>query len=289
MQSSSIPSGISDAPRIVRTAVIQTRAAMNRDEMVNKQLAFIETAAEEGVQVACLQELCTTPYFCQVQDEIWFQAAERIPDSTTIRSMQASAKRHQMVLVIPMFETEGPGLYYNTAAVIDADGTYLGKYRKVHIPQNLGFYEKFYFRPGNVGYPVFATRYAKVGVYICYDRHFPEGARALGLGGAELVFMPAATGAKARDLWSIEQRSHAAANGYFVGTVNRVGKEPLGDTEFFGHSYFADPKGCMVAEGSGDEGVITSDIDLNLVRVARGIHTFLRDRRPETYAAIVEP
>ena len=151
-----------------------------------------------------------------------------------------------MVLIVPMYEEDEDtaGIYYNTAAVIDADGSYLGKYRKTHIPHVKGFWEKFYFRPGNLGYPVFDTAVGKVGVYICYDRHFPEGARALGLNGAELVFIPSATSRGLSEyLWRVEQVSHALANGYFVGTINRVGIEPLGDDDFYGQSYFVDPRG----------------------------------------------
>ena len=156
-----------------------------------------------------------------------------------------------MVLVVPMYEEDehASGIYYNTAAVIDADGTYLGKYRKTHIPHVKGFWEKFYFRPGNTGYPVFETAVGKVGVYICYDRHFPEGARALGLNGAEMVFIPSATSRGLSEyLWRIEQVSHAVANGYFVGTINRVGIEPLGEDDFYGQSYFCDPRGQFIGD-----------------------------------------
>ena len=187
----------------------------------------------------CFQELFYGPYFCQVQDPQYFSYTEHIPDGPTTKRMQALAKETGMVLVVPMYEEDehAQGIYYNTAAVIDADGSYLGKYRKTHIPHVKGFWEKFYFRPGNLGYPVFDTAVGKVGVYICYDRHFPEGARALGLNGAEMVFIPSATSRGLSEyLWRIEQVSHALANGYFVGTINRVGIEPLGEDDFYGQS-----------------------------------------------------
>ena len=177
------------------------------------------------------QELFYGPYFCQVQDAEYYAYTEQIPDGPTTKRMQDLAKQTGMVLVVPMYEEDeqASGIYYNTAAVIDADGKYLGKYRKTHIPHVKGFWEKFYFRPGNLGYPVFETAVGKVGVYICYDRHFPEGARALGLNGAEMVFIPSATSRGLSEyLWRIEQVSHAVANGYFVGTINRVGIEPTG-------------------------------------------------------------
>ena len=196
-----------------------------------------------------------------------------------------------MVLVVPMYEEDEDttGIYYNTAAVIDADGSYLGKYRKTHIPQVKGFWEKFFFKPGNLGYPVFNTAYAKVGVYICYDRHFPEGARALGLGGAEIVFNPSATVAGLSEyLWKLEQPAHAVANGYFVGAVNRVGVEaPWNIGEFYGQSYFCDPRGQLVAVASRDKDeLVVADLDLGMIQQVRNTWQFYRDRRPETYGAI---
>ena len=189
-----------------------------------------------------------------------------------------------MVIVVPIYEEEQAGVYYNTAAVIDADGKYLGKYRKTHIPHcKPGFWEKFYFRPGNLGYPVFETAYAKVGVYICYDRHFPEGARALGLNGAEIVFNPSATVAGLSEyLWKLEQPAHAVANGYFVGAINRVGNEaPWNIGEFYGQSYFCDPRGKIVAEGPRDkDAVVVADLDLDLIDEVRSVWQFYRDRRP---------
>src|SRR5690349_7223380 len=195
-----------------------------------------------------------------------------------------------MVCIVPVYEVEQAGVYYNTAAVIDADGTYLGKYRKNHIPQVApGFWEKFYFRPGNLGYPVFETAAGRVGVYICYDRHFPEGARILGLNGAEIVLNPSATVAGLSEyLWKLEQPAHAVANGYFVGAINRVGVEsPWQIGEFYGQSYFCDPLGKLIAEGSRDQNeLIVADLNLDLIAEVRNTWQFFRDRRPETYGGI---
>jgi N-carbamoylputrescine amidase len=206
--------------------------------------------------------------------------------------MQEQARRHRMVIVVPIYEEDEAGIYYNTAAVIDADGSYLGKYRKNHIPHCLpGFWEKFYFRPGNLGYPVFNTAAGMVGVYICYDRHFPEGARILGLNGAEIVMNPSATVAGLSEyLWKLEQPAHAVANGYFVGAINRVGVEkPWNIGEFYGQSYFCDPRGQLIAVGSRDKDeLVVADLDLGLIQQVRNTWQFYRDRRPETYGAITE-
>jgi len=242
----------------------------------------------------CFQELFYGPYFCQVQDPQYYSYTEKIPDGPTTARMQELAKETGMVLIVPMYEEDEhtSGIYYNTAAVIDADGSYLGKYRKTHIPHVKGFWEKFYFRPGNLGYPVFETAVGKVGVYICYDRHFPEGARALGLNGAELVFIPSATSRGLSEyLWRVEQVSHALANGYYVGTINRVGIEPLGDDDFYGQSYFCDPRGQFVGE-VGDphkEELLVRDLDLDKIDEVRQTWQFFRDRRPDAYGDLVRP
>src|SRR5882724_7221621 len=177
-----------------------------RELMLKAHLPLIEKAGGQGVQILCFQEVFTQPYFCPSQDAKWYAAAERIPDGPTVKLMQDLAKKYQMVIVVPIYEEAMTGVYYNTAAVIDADGSYLGKYRKTHIPQVAGFWEKFFFKPGNSGYPVFKTRYCKLGVYICYDRHFPEGWRALALNGAEYIVNPSATVAGlSQYLWKLEQ------------------------------------------------------------------------------------
>lgn len=195
-----------------------------------------------------------------------------------------------MVAVLPIDEEEAPGIYYNSAAVIDADGRYLGKYRKVHIPDMVDWPEKFFFRPGNLGFPVFQTIYGRVGVYICYDRHFPEGVRALALGGAELVVVPTATGEHSRSLWEIELKAAAIADSYFVAGVNRVGKEPAwSNAEFYGSSLVVNPNGESVAQGRQEDEIVIADIDLDLVRTQRSLWQFYRDRRPEMYGALADP
>jgi N-carbamoylputrescine amidase len=258
---------------------------------IEKHLALIEEAARQGVQMICMQEVFTTPYFCAEQQTRWYESVERIPDGPTVRLMQDVARQHGMVIVVPIYEEEMTGVYYNSAAVIDADGKYLGKYRKNHIPHVApGFWEKFYFKPGNLGYPTFETAYARVGVYICYDRHFPEGARALGLNGAEIVFNPSATVAGLSEyLWKLEQPAHAVANGYFVGAINRVGyEEPWRIGEFYGQSYFCDPRGQIVAEAPRDEDhLVIADLDLDKIREVRNTWQFFRDRRPDTYQSLV--
>jgi N-carbamoylputrescine amidase len=196
-----------------------------------------------------------------------------------------------MAIVVPIYEREMPGVYYNTAAVIDADGRLLGKYRKNHIPHTSGFWEKYFFKPGNLGYPTFKTRYARIGVYICYDRHFPEGARLLGLNGAEIVFNPSATVAGlSQYLWKLEQPAHAVANGYFMGCINRVGTEaPWNIGKFYGTSYFVDPRGNFLAVASEDQDeLVVADMNLEMIEEVRRTWQFYRDRRPDTYGAMTE-
>jgi N-carbamoylputrescine amidase len=258
-----------------------------RKAMLDAHLPLIEEAGQKGVQVLCFQELFTQPYFCPSQDKRWYAAAEAIPDGPTTKLMQDLAVKHQMVIVVPIFEQDPvPGVYYNTAAVIDADGTYLGKYRKTHIPQVDGFWEKFFFRPGASNWPVFQTRYCRLGVYICYDRHFPEGWRALALRGAEYVVNPSATVSSLSEyLWKLEQPAAAAANGCWIGAINRVGREgPWDIGDFYGQSYFVNPCGEIVAIAGRDcDELLIHDMDLSEVRSARDQWQFLRDRRPETY------
>ena len=277
--------------RIVKGALLQASWTGDKDSMIEKQINYARQAAEQGAQVMCFQELFYGPYFCQVQDRQYYSYTEHIPDGPTTALMQKLAAETKMVLIVPMYEEEETGVYYNTAAVIDADGTFLGKYRKTHIPQIDGFWEKFYFRPGNLGYPVFETAVGKVGVYICYDRHFPEGARMLGLNGAEMVFIPSATSrGLSQHLWRIEQTSHAIANGYFVGTINRVGIEKeIGPNDFYGQSYFCTPRGEFIGEvgDAYEEELLIRDMDLDLVREVRDTWQFYRDRRPEMYDKIV--
>jgi beta-ureidopropionase len=278
--------------RMVRGALVQATWTGDKDSMIEKHVNYARQAAQQGAQVMCFQELFYGPYFCQVQDTKYYGYTEKIPDGPTTKLMQEVAKETGMVLIVPMYEEENTGVYYNTAAVIDADGRYLGKYRKTHIPQVQGFWEKFYFRPGNLGYPVFDTAVGKVGVYICYDRHFPEGARALGLNGAEIVFIPSATSrGLSQHLWKIEQTSHAIANGYFVGTINRVGKEPLGDNDYYGQSYFCTPRGEFVGDVGDpyEEELLVRDLNMDLIQEVRNVWQFYRDRRPDAYEALVKP
>ncbi len=286
-------------PRTVKCGLIQASHAGPTDAPIEeikranieKHLSMIEDAARQGVQILCMQEVFTTPYFCAEQETRWYEAVEKVPDGPTVKLMQETAKKHNMVIIVPIYEEEITGIYYNTAAVIDADGKYLGKYRKNHIPHVApGFWEKFYFKPGNLGYPAFNTAYARIGVYICYDRHFPEGARILGLNGAEIVFNPSATVAGLSEyLWKLEQPAHAVANGYFVGAINRVGHEQPWDIgEFYGQSYFCDPRGQLIAEAPRDkDALVVADLNLDLIREVRNTWQFFRDRRPESYDEIV--
>ena len=286
--------------RIVKSGLIQLSLAKTEGEgtipeimeaMLQKHIPYIEEAGKQGVQILCFQEIFNTPYFCPGQDSAWYASAENVPGSTTER-MQVYAKKYDMVIIVPVYEKDQAGVLYNTAAVIDADGTYLGKYRKNHIPQTGGFWEKFFFKPGNLGYPVFQTKYAKVGVYICYDRHFPDGARCLGLNGAEIVYNPSATTVgQSQNLWKLEQPAHAVANGYFMGCINRVGIEkPWNLGRFYGTSYFVNPLGEIFACASEDKDeLLIAEFDLDLIEQIRSKWQFYRDRRPETYGEITAP
>lgn len=293
--------------RIVRVALIQAKHEVHGDEPVQKHkeaaiekhLRLIKEAADENAQIVCLQEIFYGPYFCAEQNTKWYDSTEPIPDGPTTRLMREQAKKYGLVLIVPMYEMDITGVYYNTTAVIDAGGEYLGKFRKIHIPHvqagaspYTGFWEKYYFKPGNLGHPVFQTAFAKIGVYICYDRHFPEGPRILGLNGAEIAFNPSATVAGLSEyLWKLEQPAHAVANVYFVGAVNRVGTEAPWDLgHFYGSSYLCDPKGQMIAQGSRDmDDVVVGDLDLEMIREVRNTWQFYRDRRPECYGEICEP
>ena len=284
--------------RLVKCGLIQASSACASDEPlakireanIEKHMKFLDQAGSQGVQIVCMQEIFTGPYFCAEQNTRWYDATEKIPHGPTTRLMQEVAKKYSTVVIVTIYEEEETGVYYNTAAVIDADGSYLGKYRKSHIPHTApGFWEKFYFKPGNLGYPVFKTRYADIGVYICYDRHFPEGARELGLNGAEIVFNPSATVAGLSEyLWKLEQPAHAVANAFFVGAINRVGVEaPWNIGEFYGQSYFCDPRGQIVAQASRDKDeLIIAELDLDKIREVRNVWQFYRDRRPETYGGL---
>ena len=287
-------------PRLVRCSLIQAANAAPpnlpledvKKAMIDKHLGLLKQAADAGAQIVCLQEIFYGPYFCAEQETRWYDFTEPVPDGPTIRLMQDVARRHHMAIIVPIYEKEQEGVYYNTAAVIGRDGSYLGMYRKTHIPHVApGFWEKFYFRPGNLGYPTFDLGFARIGVYICYDRHFPEGARALGLNGAEIVFNPSATVAGLSEhLWKLEQPAHAVANGYFVGAINRVGIEaPWNIGEFYGSSYFCDPRAQIIAQASRDKDeVLTADLDLDKIGEVRKTWQFYRDRRPDLYGPLVK-
>lgn len=257
----------------------------NMENMILKHEALTETASKKGVNILCFQELFYGPYFCAEQDIRWYKYAESIPGPLSDRMCEL-AKKHNIILIASIYEKEIEGILYNTAVVIDQNGKIIGKYRKTHLPQLYpGFWEKFYFRPGNLGYPVFDTKFAKIGVYICYDRHFPEGARALGLNGAEIVFNPSATVKGLSEyLWTLEQPAHAVANGYFIAAINRVGECPWGIGKFFGSSYVANPRGEIIKQASQDnEELLIVDVDLDMIKEIRSTWQFFRDRRPELY------
>jgi beta-ureidopropionase len=285
---------------VVRCALIQAANVASpglplddvKKAMLEKHEAYIAQAADAGSQITCLQEIFYGPYFCAEQQTRWYDFTEPIPDGPTVKRMQELARRHNMAIIVPIYEIEQAGVFYNTAAVIDRAGNYLGSYRKNHIPHVApGFWEKFYFRPGNLGYPVFDLGVARVGVYICYDRHFPEGARALGLNGAEIVFNPSATVAGLSEhLWKIEQPAHAVANGYFIGAINRVGREePWNIGHFYGTSYFCDPRGRIFAQASREKDeVLVADLDLDMIKEVRQTWQFFRDRRPESYGDLTK-
>ncbi|MFE1644740.1 nitrilase-related carbon-nitrogen hydrolase [Microbacterium sp. P01] len=280
---------------IVRAAITQTTWTGDKESMLDKHEQFARDAAAEGAQVICFQELFYGPYFGITQDKKYYEYAEPA-DGPIVQRFAALAAELNMVMILPIYEEQQTGVYYNTAVVVDADGTILGSYRKHHIPHVEKFWEKFYFRPGNLGYPVFDTAVGKVGVIICYDRHFPEAWRELGLNGAHLAFNPNATkpGLSNR-LWEVEQPAAAVANGYFVLAPNRVGLEDneYGDeaVNFYGTSQVVDPRGNYVgALGSGEhEEILIRDLDMDLVRQMRDDWQFYRDRRPDSYGEITAP
>jgi beta-ureidopropionase len=280
---------------VIKAAITQVAWTGDKESMIARHDELAREAAGMGVQIIGFQELFYGPYFGAVQDQKYYDYVEPIPGPTTER-FQALAKELHMVIVLPIYEVANEGEYYNTAAVIDADGSLLGKYRKHHIPNLPQFWEKFYFRPGNLGYPVFDTAIGRVGVYICYDRHFPEGWRELGLNNAQLVFNPSATkpGLSNR-LWELEQPAAAAANQYFIAANNRIGHE-VGEfgadaPHFYGSSYFVDPRGNYVGDVASQdkEEIVVRDLDLDEIVRTRNDWQFYRDRRPESYVRITAP
>jgi beta-ureidopropionase len=279
---------------VVRAAITQVAWTGDKESMIDRHEELARRAAADGAQIIGFQELFYGPYFGAVQDQKYYNYAEPIPGPTTER-FQALARQLRLVIVLPIHEVVNAGEYYNTAAVIDADGALLGIYRKHHIPHLPAFWEKFYFRPGNLGYPVFKTAVGRVGVYICYDRHFPEGWRELGLANAQIVFNPSATkpGLSNR-LWEIEQPAAAANNQYFIAANNRIGQEVsefgADAPHFYGSSYFVDPRGNIIGgtASQDNEDIVMRDLDLEEVTRARNVWQLYRDRRPETYQRTVE-
>ncbi|MFB4195824.1 nitrilase-related carbon-nitrogen hydrolase [Streptomyces carpaticus] len=278
---------------VVRAALVQAAWSGDTESMIAKHEEHAREAARRGARVIGFQEMFNAPYFCQVQDAQHYRWAEPVPGGPTVERLRSLARETGLVIVAPLYEVADAGHYYNTAAVIDADGTVLGVYRKHHIPQLPGFWEKFYFRPGNLGWPVFDTAAGRIGVYICYDRHFPEGWRALGLAGAQLVYNPSATSrGLSAHLWRLEQPAAAVANQYFVAAINRVGREAeYGDNDFYGTSYFVDPSGRPVGAPASDteEELLVRDLDLGLIEEVRRTWAFYRDRRPDAYEGLVRP
>ena len=282
----------------VNVGLVQMGCSSDARENLNKAILGVREAAAKGANIVCLQELFTSLYFCDVEDYENFKLAEAIPGATT-DELSVVAKETGVVIIASLFEKRAQGLYHNTTAVIDADGTYLGKYRKMHIPDDPAYFEKFYFTPGDLGYKVFETKFAKIGVLICWDQWYPEAARLTSLMGAEILFYPTAIGwATSQDeatnteqynAWQTIQRSHAIANGVHVVSVNRVGLEQDGAMKFWGGSFVSNPFGTLLAKGSHDnEEVMVTEIDLDKTDSYRTHWPFLRDRRIDSYGEIVK-
>ncbi|NDF12565.1 MAG: acyltransferase [Proteobacteria bacterium] len=284
---------------IVQMAMVEDKA-----KNLKKALSFIDQAAKKGVQVLCLPELFGSLYFCQSEDHKFFKLAEPI-DGPTTKALQVKAKQHKMVIINSIFEKRAAGLYHNTAVIIDADGSINGVYRKMHIPDDPLYYEKFYFTPGDLGFNVWKTRYGKIGVLVCWDQWYPEGARLTAMKGADVLFYPTAIGWHPRekaeygavqaDAWETIQRSHAIANGVYVAAANRIGyeKSHIGDKhggiEFFGNSFISNPSGKILTKaGSKKEEILTAIVDPELTDITRTHWPFLRDRRIDAYGAITK-
>lgn len=284
--------------KIVNVGTVQMSCSADPEENLRKAIAGIKEAASKGAQIVCLQELFRSLYFCDVEDYENFKLAESIPGPST-DALSKVAKEHNVVIIASLFEKRTEGIYHNTTAVLDADGKYLGKYRKMHIPDDPSYYEKFYFTPGDLGYKVFKTKYAIIGVLICWDQWYPEGARITSLMGAEMLFYPTAIGwATSQDeltnseqfnAWQTIQRSHAVANGVHVVSVNRVGLEQNGAMKFWGGSFVANPFGRVLYQASHDkEEVNVISLDLSKTDSYRTHWPFLRDRRIDSYQPITK-
>jgi N-carbamoylputrescine amidase len=282
----------------VKVALVQMSCVKNKDVNLQKAIEKVKEAVSKGAQIVCLQELFTSLYFCDTEEYDNFKLAEPIPGPAT-EVLQAIAKDSRIVIIASLFEKRAQGIYHNTTAVIDADGRYLGKYRKMHIPDDPAFYEKFYFTPGDLGYQVFTTAYAKIGILICWDQWYPEAARITSLMGAEILFYPTAIGwSTAQDqptndeqfnAWQTIQRSHAVANGVHVVSVNRVGTEQNGAMKFWGGSFVANPFGSILYQASHDaEEVAVIELDTDKTDLYRTHWPFLRDRRIDSYQPITK-
>ena len=283
----------------VALGLVQSRCGEDPEANMRSALDGVRQAAARGAQIVCLQELFRSQYFCQVEDHRFFDLAEPIPGPSTER-LSALAKELGVVIVASLFEKRAEGLYHNTAAIIDADGSYLGKYRKMHIPDDPQYYEKFYFTPGDLGFRSWDTRFARIGVLVCWDQWYPEAARLTAMSGAQILFYPTAIGwlppekaehgAQQQSAWETIQRSHAIANGVYVCAVNRVGHEGVSTAviEFWGGSFVADPGGRILVKGGTAEEVLTADVDLGKVGVSRTHWPFLRDRRIDAYQDITK-
>lgn len=285
--------------REVYLGLVQMSGSADTAANLAKAIRGIREAAQRGAQIVCLQELFRSPYFCQTEDHKFFSLAEAIPGPTT-DALSDVARELGVVIVASLFEKRAEGLYHNTAAVMDADGAFLGKYRKMHIPDDPQYLEKFYFTPGDLGFRTWDTQYGRIGVLVCWDQWYPEGARLTALAGAEILFYPTAIGwlvpekaefgAAQADAWETIQRSHAIANGVFVCAVNRVGHEPGPNQgiEFWGRSFVADPGGRILARAGEGEEVLVVPIDLDRVNEQRTHWPFLRDRRIDAYSDITK-
>jgi N-carbamoylputrescine amidase len=285
----------------IKLGLVQMRCSADPQENLARAMARIRDAAGRGAQVICLQELFTSQYFCQIEDHKYFALAEKIPGPST-EVLCVLARELEVVIVASLFEKRSAGVYHNTAAIIDADGTYLGKYRKMHIPDDPLFYEKFYFTPGDLGFQAWQTRYAKIGVCVCWDQWYPEAARLTALRGAEILFYPTAIGwhpsekkeygARQHGSWEIIQRSHGIANGCYVAVPNRVGHEaPDGGDgiEFWGQSFVSDPAGEILEKASpNEEEVLVVEVDLGALEVQRTHWPFFRDRRIDAYGDVTK-
>lgn len=277
----------------VKIALIQMACGPDVLQNVEKSLGLVRRAADSGARIVCLQELFSSRYFPQTVDVSHYALACEMPDQT-IATMQRIAAENRIVLIVPVYECARPGIYFNTAVVIDADGTIAGKFRKVHIPDGPQYLEKYYFTPGNLGYPVFKTAYAKIAVGICWDEWFPEVARIFGLKGAQIIFYPSAIGSEpdhpqysSREAWETVIRSHAITNGLFVAAVNRVGVED--EMQFYGGSFISNPFGEVLARADNqDDQVILAALDMQQIKDFRDIFQFFRDRRPETYTDLLK-